>query len=153
MERAVGEYVISTDPSRLDLDVVHRFLAFDSYWARGVPRAVVERAVRHSFCVGVYRGDRQVGFGRVVTDYATFGHIMDVFILPAHRGQGLSKALMECIMRHPDLQGFRLWTLGTADAHSLYARFGFAAPAHPERVMQILDADVYQQSNDAPEGR
>jgi GNAT superfamily N-acetyltransferase len=145
MEHTAGEYVLSTDRARLDLDVVHAFLAHESYWARGVPRAVVEKAVRHSLCVGVYCRGAQVGFARVVTDYATFGHVMDVFVLPEHRGKGLSKLLMQLIMRHPELQGFRIWTLGTADAHGLYAQFGFRASAHPERRMELVDPDVYKR--------
>jgi len=146
MDWIAGEYVISTDVARLDIDLVGRFLANDSYWARGIPRRVVEKAVRHSLCFGIYKGHEQIGFARVVTDYATYGYIMDVFVLPVHRGQGLSKRLMECIMTHPELQGFRRWQLGTLDAHGLYAQFGFAAPAHPERFMEKTDPDVYLRS-------
>jgi N-acetylglutamate synthase-like GNAT family acetyltransferase len=139
----VGEYVISTDATRLDIDLIQRFLANESYWARGIPRRVLEKAVRHSLCFGIYADHAQVGFARVVTDYATYGYIMDVFVLPEHRGRGLSKRLMQCIMTHPDLQGFRRWQLGTLDAHGLYAQFGFTAPAHPERFMERTDAEVY----------
>jgi len=145
MERRFGEYVVSTDRSRLDLDLIQRFLAEDSYWARGIPLDVMRRAIDNSLCFGVYRGNDQVGFARVVTDYATFGHIMDVFVLPAHRGKGLGKSLMECLMTHPQLQGFRRWQLGTDDAHGLYARFGFTTPAHPERHMEKTDPDVYRR--------
>lgn len=145
MERRCGEYTVSTDRDRLDLGMVTRFLAEESYWARGIPAEVMSRAVQGSLCFGVYHGDRQVGFARVVTDYATFGHIMDVFVLPEHRGEGLGKLLMECIMGHPELQGFRRWGLGTADAHGLYARFGFTSPAHPERDMEKIDSEVYRR--------
>ena len=145
MERRFGEYVVSTDRSRLDLDLIQRFLAEDSYWARGIPLDVMRRAIDNSLCFGVYRDNEQVGFARVVTDYATFGHIMDVFVLPAHRGKGLGKSLMECLMTHPQLQGFRRWQLGTDDAHGLYARFGFTTPAHPERHMEKTDPDVYRR--------
>jgi GNAT superfamily N-acetyltransferase len=143
MERTVGEYTISTEPNRLDLPLVHRFLAEDSYWAAGIPLEVMTRAVRGSLCFGAYYREAQVGFARVVTDYATFGHIMDVFVLPEHRGHGLGKELMACIMTHPRLQGFRRWQLGTRDAHGLYARFGFHVPPNPEIHMEKTDPDVY----------
>ena len=140
-----GEVTVSTDPQRLDMPLIHRFLSEDSYWARGVPRAVVEKSVRHSLCFGVYRHDRQIGFARVVTDFAVFGHLMDVFIVPEERGKGLSKLLLGCIMAHPELQGFRLWQLGTKDAHGLYTQFGFRPLAEPERSMEIRDAEVYSR--------
>jgi GNAT superfamily N-acetyltransferase len=120
------DYTISTDPSRLDLDVIHGFLA-RSYWSPGIPRETIARGIAHSTCFGVHHvRDGQVGFARVVSDHATFGYLADVFILEAHRGRGLSKWLIECILAHPDLQGFRRWMLGTRDAHGLYARFGFS---------------------------
>ena len=137
-----GEYVFTTDRDALDIDVIYRFLSNESYWARCIRREVVAACVRNSFCLGVLHERRLVAFGRVVTDYATYGHVMDVFVLPEHRGRGLGKRMMERMVAHPDLQGFRLWTLGTADAHSLYARYGFAAPAHPERWMERRDADL-----------
>ena len=143
MERPFGEYTVSTDRGRLDLPMIQRFLAKDSYWAKGIPLDVMRRAADHSLCFGADHGEHQIAFARVVTDYATFGHIMDVFVLPEHRGKGLGKLLMECIMTHPQLQGFRRWQLGTLDAHGLYARFGFAASRHPERNMEKLDLDVY----------
>jgi GNAT superfamily N-acetyltransferase len=120
-----AEYTISTDPERLDVDVVHRFLSTDAYWSPGVARDVVERSIAGSMPFGVYRGDDQVGFARVVTDRATFAWIADVFVLADHRGQGLGKRLVEEIMAHPELRGLRRWLLGTADAHELYRRFGF----------------------------
>jgi GNAT superfamily N-acetyltransferase len=127
---------VSTDPARLDLDVIHGYLK-GSYWAKGIPRAVAERSLRNSLSFGVYRGDEQVGFARVVTDLATFAYVADVFVVDAVRGQGLSKWLMECILDHPDLKDVRRWHLVTRDAQGLYARFGFAEPApgkHMERV-------------------
>lgn len=141
-----GDYTVSTAPARLDLPMITQFLAEDSYWARGIPLEVMSKAAEGSLCFGVYRGNRQVGFARVVTDYATFGHIMDVFVLPAHRGRGLGKLLMASIMAHPQLQGFRRWQLGTEDAHDLYGRYGFTALAHPQRHMEKTDADVYFRS-------
>ena len=146
------DYLINTDPAWLDLDVIHAFLSEHSYWARGIPRDVVTRSITNSLCFGVYSVEnngsnpnrRQVGFARVTTDRATFAYLADVFILPEHRGQGLSKRLMEAILIHPDLQGLRRWMLATADAHELYRGFGFTSLAQPERFMQRHDPDVYK---------
>ena len=143
MEWTRGEFTVSTDRRRLDRDAIHRFLADDSYWAREIPRDVVDRSIENSLCFGLYEGSRQVGFARVVTDFATFAYVGDVFVLESHRGRGLSKWLMEIVMGHPDLQGLRRWSLATRDAHGLYERFGFRTPAHPERLMEISDLDVY----------
>ena len=129
-------YEISDDPGRLDLDGIHRYLSEDSYWAQKIPREVVARSVAHSLCFGVYADTEQVGFARVVSDRATFAFLADVFILPEHRGRGLSKRLMAAITAHPDLQGLRRWMLATADAHGLYRQYGFAALAKPERFME-----------------
>ena len=128
---------VSTDRARLDLEVIHGYLR-QSYWAAGIPRELVERAMRHSVCFGAYDGDRQVGFARVVTDHATFGYISDVFVLPSHQGRGVGKRIMAAIMAHPDLQGLRRWTLATRDAHGLYRQFGFGPPRYPDRLMEIL---------------
>jgi len=135
-------YRISTRQEELQPEVIHGTLTA-SYWARGIPRALVEKSLHNSLCFGVYEGDTQVGFARVVTDYATFGYLCDVFILDSHQGRGLGKWLMECVMAHPELQGLRRWTLVTADAHGLYTPHGFQAPAHPERHMEILVPDAY----------
>jgi GNAT superfamily N-acetyltransferase len=133
----VNGYEISTDPARLDLDVIHGFLR-TAYWSPGVERAVVEKAIRHSLVFGLYAPDgAQVGFGRVVTDRAVFGYLADVFVLPDHRGQGLGVWLVETIVAHPDVQGLRRFILGTADAHGLYARFGFEPLLRPERFLSI----------------
>lgn len=129
-------YTISTDPARLDLDLIHGYLT-QSYWAAGIPREIVERSLRQSLNFGVYEGDAQVGFARVVTDLATFAYLADVFILEAHRGRGLSKWLLETILAHPDLQDVRRWHLVTRDAQGLYAQFAFVEPPagrHMERV-------------------
>jgi GNAT superfamily N-acetyltransferase len=130
-----GEYLISTAPERLDLDVIHRFLSEESYWAPGVEREVVARSIEHSLCFGLYQGDAQVGFARVVTDRAAFAWLADVFVLPSHRGRGLGKWLVETVLAHPDLRGLRRFMLGTADAHSLYERYGFG-PVDPARTME-----------------
>jgi GNAT superfamily N-acetyltransferase len=147
LERQRDAFTVSTDPERLDLDVIHGYLT-RSYWAAGIPRDVVERSLRNSLCFGLYAGDEQVGFARVVTDLATFAYVADVFVLDAHRGRGLSKWLMECILQHPDLRDVRRWHLVTRDAHGLYERFGFAEPA-PGRHMERVRANPYA---DAPRG-
>ena len=140
---ALGDYDISTDPARLDSAVIHGYLT-QSYWSPGIPRAVVERAMANSMCIGLYRGAEQVGFARVVTDKATFAYLADVFVLEPHRGKGLSKQLMAFIKSHPDLQGLRRFMLGTKDAHGLYKQFGFTELANPARMMEILQPDVYR---------
>jgi GNAT superfamily N-acetyltransferase len=139
-----GEFVISTDRARLDLDVIHGFLT-NCYWAKGIPRDVVARSIEHSLCFGVYDGSgAQVGFARVISDFATVAYVGDVFVLESHRGRGLSKWLMECMMQHPALQGLRRWILLTRDAHGLYAQFGFTPLAVPDRYMELHNADVYE---------
>lgn len=137
---------ISTDRSELDVALIHDFLATEAYWSRGISREVVERAIAGSLCFGAYLGEQQIGFARVVTDGATFAYLADVFVLPAHRGQGYSKTLMTALMAHPDLQGLRRFSLATSDAHGLYAPFGFAAPARPQTLLEKLDPDVYLRS-------
>ena len=134
---------IDSNPARLDMDVIHGYLT-SSYWAKGISRELVERAVRNSLCFGVYDGDRQVGFARLVTDQATFAYLADVFILESHRGRGLSKKLMAQIAADPRLQGLRRWVLATRDAHGLYARFGFTPLANPQRFMELHNPDVYE---------
>ena len=134
--------VISTDPSRLDLEVIHGFLSA-SYWAAGIPRDVVERALSHSLCFGAYERGRQVGFARVISDRATYAYVSDVFVLESHRGRGVGKRLMAAIMAHPDLQDLRRWTLFTRDAHGLYRQYGFGEPRHPDRLMEIFDEAPY----------
>jgi GNAT superfamily N-acetyltransferase len=142
-----GEYVISTDRDRLDFDLMHGFLSTQTYWALNRPLELIRRSVEHSLPFGVYKESAQVGFARVVSDYATFGWLADVFILPSERGQGLSKWLMECILAHPDLQGFRRWLLATKDAHELYRRFGFIELNRPERYMERRDPNSTDQSD------
>ena len=124
-----GEYTISDELARLDLDVIHGFLSGESYWARGRSRERVERSIEHSLPFGLYRADgRQVGFARVVTDRATFAWLADVFVVREERGRGLSKWLVECILAHPELQNLRRWILATHDAQELYRRYGFTEP-------------------------
>ena len=138
------QITISTDKSRLDLAVIHRFLSH-SYWAEGIPMELVGKSIEHSLCFGVYDGDRQVGFARVISDLTTFAYLADVFILESHRGRGLSKLLMREIMGHPDLQGLRRFMLSTSDAHELYRRFGFTDLSRPQSQMEIVWPEVYRQ--------
>lgn len=139
------EFVISTDPTQLDLPVIHGFL-HTSYWARGIPLEVVEQAVANSLMFGIYHNDQQIGGARIVTDYATFAYIADVFVLDAFRGQGLGKWLMEIVIAHPQLQGLRRWMLMTADAHGLYQQFGFTPLARPDRALELWFPDVYSNN-------
>jgi GNAT superfamily N-acetyltransferase len=132
-------YLISTDASMLDLEVVHGYLS-RSYWAAGVPEDVVRRSIENSLCFGVYRGEEQAGFARVVTDRATFAYLADVFVLDEHKGQGIGKWLLEVILSHPDLQGLRRWMLATRDAHDLYRRYAFTELARPGIFMERKDA-------------
>lgn len=127
----------STDRERLDVAMIHAFLA-DSYWVPGISRAAVEKSIRHSLCFGVYDSGRQIAFARVVTDYVRYAYLMDVFVLPQYRGRGISKLLMENILSHPELQTISRYALHTRDAHDLYGQYGFAAPANPERLMELL---------------
>jgi GNAT superfamily N-acetyltransferase len=144
LEHRLGEFLISTDRARLDLDVIHGFLT-NCYWAKGIPRDVVALSIENSLCFGIYDGrGALVGFARVVTDFATFAYLGDVFVLEPYRGRGLSKALMECVMQHPALQGLRRWVLLTRDAHGLYERFGFAPLKSAERYMELHRPDVYE---------
>jgi len=144
MERERGEYVVSSEPGRLDLVAVHRYLA-SSYWSPGLPMDVLKRSVAGSLCFGVYCGVEQVGFARIITDRATFAYLCDVYILEAHRGRGLGRWLMEVIVSHPALQGLRRFVLVTRDAHNLYARFGFRPLLRPEAYMELYRPDVYTQ--------
>lgn len=129
---------ISTDKNRLDVAMIHDYLAKESYWVPGIARASVEKCIQHSLCFGAYADGRQIGFARVVTDYVRFAHLLDVFVLPELRGRGIAKQLMEAILSHPELKTIVRYTLGTQDAHALYARYGFTAPANPERQMELL---------------
>jgi GNAT superfamily N-acetyltransferase len=143
-------YTISNEIADIDFDALHAFLK-DSYWSKGIPRAIMERSMRGSlpFVLRDAAG-RLAGFARVITDRATFGYIGDLFVLPEHRGRGLSKRLMQAILAHPDLQGFRRWMLATSDAHGLYRQFGFQPLAAPEVLMERHNASVYRSADQAP---
>lgn len=135
---------IDTDRSRLDIALIHEFLT-RSYWAKGIPADVVRKSIENSLCFGAYDGDRMVGFARIITDFATFAYLADVFVIESHRGRGVSVRLMEAIIAHADLQGLRRWTLATRDAHGLYEKFGFRPLASPERFMERHDPGVYER--------
>lgn len=141
-----NNFSISTDKSKLDLEMIHGFLK-NSYWAEGIPIAIVEKSITNSLCFGVYEDEQQVGFARVITDYVTFAYLADVFVLEAYRGQGLGKWLVQSIVEHPELQGLRRWLLATQDAHELYRKYGFQDLKTPEMYMVIPNPDVYKQKH------
>ncbi len=136
------QFEISTDRTRLDVKAIHDFLT-QSYWSPGIPLATVARAIDNSVCVGAYLSAEQVGFARVVTDKATFAYLADVYVLEPHRGNGLSRRMMEAIVQHPELQGLRRWLLITRDAQGLYAKFGFRPLAAPDRFMELHKPNAY----------
>ena len=140
-----SEYIISTDRRKLDLVMIHHYLSTESYWSPGIPFETVKRASEHSLCFGVYHGDQQIGYARIISDYAIIAYLADVFILTEHRGNGLSKWLMQTIQSHPDLQGLRRWILLTKDAHGLYKQSGWNEIAQPELWMEIHQKDVYSR--------
>ena len=147
---AKGEHEISTDPARVDVRMVHEFLT-NSYWASGIPLETVRQSILNSLSFGIYHAGRQVGFARVISDRATFAYLADVFVVEPHRGHGLSKWLMECILNHPDLQGLRRWMLATRDAHGLYRQYGFTQITSPDRWMEIHDPEIYARISPPPD--
>ena len=138
-----NDYYVSTDKTKMDLPLTHTWLSTEAYWCLNIPFATFRRSVENSLCFGVFQGDRQAGFARVISDYATIAYLGDVFIFPEHRGKGLSKLLMKEIMAHPDLQGLRRWILLTGDAHELYRQFGWSPIPKPELYMEIANPNVY----------
>jgi GNAT superfamily N-acetyltransferase len=138
-----GEFEITTDRDRLEIQTIHDFLALESEWARVIEREIVERSIEHSLCFGVFHRNRQVGFAHVITDCATIAYLGDVFVLKDYRSRGLAKWLMECVVAHPALQGLRRWILVTADAQDLYRKYGFKPLARPERFMELHDPHIY----------
>lgn len=143
-EELKNRFSISTDKSKIDLATIHNFLK-SSYWSDNIPRAIVEKSINNSLCFGIYEGEKQVGFARVITDYATFAYLADVFILEPYRGQGLGKWLVKTILKHPELQGLKKWLLVTKDAHELYRQYGFQNLTRPERYMDIVNSNIYKQ--------
>lgn len=138
-----GEFTISTDKSRLQIDMIQRFLKLESYWAKTRTREQTETAIKNSLTFGVYKGENQIGFARVVSDFATFAYLGDVFVLEEFRGRGLSLWLIETIVNYPELQNLRRWILATKDAHKLYEKFGFHSLNFPERWMEKPAPDAY----------
>ncbi len=134
---------VNTDKAELDLHLIHRFLSEHTSWAKGIPRALVQKSIDHSLCFGGFIGDSQVAFARVISDYTTFANLVDVFVLQEHRGKGYGKALMTAVLAHPQLQGLRRFTLATGDAHGLYAQFGFTAPMYPQSFMERYNPGIY----------
>ncbi|WP_435352826.1 GNAT family N-acetyltransferase [Emticicia sp. SJ17W-69] len=139
-----NEYTISTDKAKLQFDVIHGFLS-TSYWSPNIPMEIVKSAAQNSLAFGIYKDKIQVGYARIISDYATFAYLADVFVLESERGKGLSKWLMECIIQVPDLQGLRRWMLATRDAHGLYAQFGFTPLDNPAVMMQIARPNIYTE--------
>ena len=145
MEYRRDDFLVSTDQTRLDLDVIHGFLT-NCYWAQGIQREVVSRSIERALCFGIYDGNgAQVGFARVISDFATIAYVGDVFVLETHRGRGLGKWLMECVVEHPALQNLRRWILTTRDAHGLYSQVGFTPLKAPERFMELHQPNVYEK--------
>lgn len=144
----MAELLISTDKSKLNIPLIHKFLSGHSYWAKNIPLEIVERSIENSLCFGVYLDDKQIGFARIISDYATFAYLADVFILPTFRSKGISKKLMEFIKEHHSLQGLRRWMLATADAHELYRQFGFTELAKPDRIMEISVPNIYKHAEE-----
>ena len=146
-----NEFCISTNKSKLDVNIIHDYLCNESYWAKNIPVEIVQRSIEGSYCFGLYATEdsitKQIGFARVITDCATFGYLADVFILESYRGKGLSKWLMKTIMDCPDLQGLRRWLLATKDAHGLYLQFGFSSLDKPERIMGFKPFETYPETN------
>ncbi len=143
-EHKRDQFTVSADPSKLDVEAVYDFLTH-CYWSEGIPRETVERAIKHSICFGLFDGKKQIGFARVISDRATYAYLCDVYVLESYRGKGLGTWLMSCVMKHPELQGLRRFTLLTRDAHGLYQKFGFAAAKNPSRYMEIHVADIYKK--------
>jgi GNAT superfamily N-acetyltransferase len=138
------DFRITTEVGELDTELVHRFLSQESSWAKGISLALVERSMANSLCFGGFLGKDQIAFARVISDYATFANLVDVFVLPQHRGKGYSKDLMAAVVAHPQLQGLRRFTLATGDAHGLYAQYGFTAPLFPQSLMERYFPGMYE---------
>jgi GNAT superfamily N-acetyltransferase len=143
-ERTINEFLFSTDRSKIDLPYVHQFLSTRSYWAEGIHVELVQKSISNALCFGIYKDGKQVGFARVVTDYATFGYLADVFVDEMYRGKGLSKNLMEFIFSLDELKGLRRIMLATRDAHTLYAKYGFELLKAPEKFMELHRPNVYK---------
>jgi GNAT superfamily N-acetyltransferase len=149
LEVSRDQFVISTDPARLDVDAIHAYLT-RSYWAAGIPREIVQRSIQGSLCFGLYTDEEQIGLARVITDRATFAYLADVYVLEAYRGLGLAKWLMSVVVSHPDLQGLRRFMLATRDAHGLYEQYGFRVAENPHSLMEIARMNAYNGVSGTP---
>lgn len=149
-EAREGLYNITTNISKLDVNVIHRFLSEESYWAKGIQKNVVEKSIINSVCFGMFYKNEQVGFARLITDKATFAYVADVFVLREHRGKGLGKWLMKTMQAHPELQNLRRWLLTTKDAHALYEQLGWQKPSadYAYRFMMRQNLNVYKNNSD-----
>jgi len=150
-EEIQGDFLISTNKAKLDIQIIHKYLSEESYWSKNIPLQTVQKSIEGSICFGLYHQQKQIGFARVITDGVVFGYLADVFVLEEYRGKGLSKWMMKTILGHPRLQGFRRWMLVTKDAHGLYLQFGFTALDKPERYMYLnlfAEYPATQNSND-----
>ena len=137
------ELRVSTEEAELDVPLIHHFLSRNTYWAKDIPLPLVQKAIANSLCFGGFIGNDQVAFARVISDFATFANLVDVFVLPEHRGRGYGKSLMDAVFSHPQLQGLRRFTLATGDAHGLYAQYGFTAPQFPASLMERYFPNIY----------
>jgi GNAT superfamily N-acetyltransferase len=137
------DYCISTDRAKLDINAIHNFLSTQSYWCKNIPFEKVKKSIDNSLNFGLFYKDQQIGLARIISDFSTMAYLADVYVLPEHRGKGLSKWMMHVVMSHPELQGLRRWMLLTADAHGLYKQFGWTLPAYPERYMEVHNKNVY----------
>lgn len=140
-----AQFCISTDKSRLDLNAMHDFLSKEAYWSLGVPIETIRKSTENALNFGLYDGQKQIGYAKIISDFATIAYLGDVYVLPEYRGSGLSKWLMETIHAHPELQGLRRWILLTGDAHGLYEKFGWRPIAAPDRWMELHNKDVYKK--------
>ena len=137
---------IDCDVARMDVSLIHRFLSEESLWAKGISLSTVEKSLKNSLCFGGYINSSQIAFARVISDFATFANLVDVFVLPQYRGNGYGKALMQAIVTHSELQGLRRFTLATADAHDLYSQYGFTPLVKPNIFMERYDPNIYKSS-------
>lgn len=146
MKFSIQGYSISTDPKKLDIKLIHKYLSKESYWAKNIPLNIVKKSIKNSLCFGVYKNEHLVGFARLITDKASFAYLADVFILSEHRNKGLAKWLMATIHAHPELQGLRRWMLATRDAHKLYEKFGWTyfTEEVSKRFMQLHNPNIYK---------
>ena len=142
----INDFYVTADQSKFDFNKIYQFISKSSYWAEGIPMMVLKKSISNSLSFALFYKEQQIGIARVVTDYATFGYLADVFIDPEFRGKGLSKLLMNFIMSYPQLQGLRRWMLATRDAHDLYEKYGFKLLEKPERIMELVDKDIYTRS-------